>query len=180
MAAVVIAVNTVLAQKKLERLSAAVGARAILKVVGLRLESYVDESFKTHGRGQWPALAPSTIEQRRRASSEPLQNEGRYKASFVKETDERTFVEVGSNLKTPDGRSLPAIHEHGVGPYEIHARRARVLAARLPGGAWKIFGTHVNHPGIPARPVLPDQSTAERLVVETVSEMLDMATKDVA
>ncbi len=178
MAAVVITANTTQAQKKLERLSAAVGPRAILKVVGMRLESYVDESFKTHGRGQWRPLAASTIEQRRQGSSEPLQNEGRYKASFVKETDERTFVEVGSNLKTPDGRSLPGIHEYGTGPYDIVAKRAKVLAARLPGGAWKIFGTHVRHPGISARPVLPDQATAEKLVIETVSEMLDQVDKE--
>ena len=121
---------------------------------------------------------------RRRGGDQPLQDTGRrYKQSFVSETggpgkdyatDDRTFVEVGSNVKTETGIPLGAIHEQGTGPFVIRVRQAKTLAARLRSGEWIRFGKEVNHPGIPARPVLPTQATAERLVVETVEEMLAM------
>ena len=90
------------------------------------------------------------------------------------ETDNRTFVEVGSNVKTPSGIPLGKIHEYGTGPFVIRVKQARTLAARLRDGTWVNFGKQVNHPGIPARPVLPTAATAERLVVETVEEMIQM------
>lgn len=196
MATVEIQVQSSAAGESIGKLAAAVGPGPILKVIGLRLMSYVDQSFKTHGRGQWKPLAWSTLALRRRGGSEPLQDTGRYKQSFVTETDNQTFVEVGTNLKTPDGTVLAKIHEFGTGPYTIRAKNARVLAAHIgswAGGAgehgpigflssgrtsnWMFFGKEVQHPGIPARPVLPDKSTAERLVVETVTEMLNMEAK---
>lgn len=199
MTTVTINVTTLAAREKIDRLAKAIGPGPILKVIGMRLLSYVDESFKTHGRGQWRPLAWSTVAMRRQGSSEPLQDTGRYKMSFVSETggpgkdyetDGKTFVEVGSNVKTPSGLSLGKIHEFGTKPFVIEVKNAKVLAGKVGSGVsifglggkhqklgWLIFGTKVNHPGIPARPVLPTQATAERLVVETVTEMLDMEAK---
>ena len=183
MTTVTINVTALAAREKIERLSAAIGAKPILKVIGLRLLSYVDESFKTHGRGAWRPLAPLTLAMRARGGDQPLQDTGRYKQSFVSEsggpgkdyqTDDLTFVEVGSNVKTPSGIPLGKIHEFGTGPFVIRVKKARSLAARLRDGTWVNFGKQVNHPGVPARPVLPTAATAERLVVETVTEMLEM------
>lgn len=179
MTTVTINVTTLAARDKLARLKEAIGAGPILKVIGMRLLAYVDESFKTHGRGAWRPLAPLTVEFRRGGSSEPLQDTGRLKQSYVQETDGRTFVEVGSNLKTPDGQySLAKIHEFGTGPYLIPRNGPSTarhgMIARTPGGRWVPFGRRVQHPGIPARPVLPTAATAERLVVETVTEMIEM------
>ena len=81
-------------------------------------------------------------------------------------------MEVGSNIQTPDGRSLAKIHEFGTGPYTIRVKRARVLAAQTRFGNWLIFGKEVQHPGIPARPVLPTKAVGERLVQETINAML--------
>jgi phage gpG-like protein len=136
------------------------------------LTSYVDESFRTRGRGQWAALAPTTLLLRRRGGDAPLQDTGRYKQSYVTETDNQTFVEVGTNLKTESGLSLGKIHEFGTGPYTIRVKRAKVLAAQTRAGNWLIFGKQVNHPGIPARPVLPSKVVAERLVQQTIDGML--------
>lgn len=186
MTTVTINVTAAAAREKIERLAKAVGPSVILKVVGLRLLSYVDQSFKTHGYGRWRPLAQSTLDQRERGGDQPLQDTGRYKQSFVRDvggkvgpgtdyqTDDRTFVEVGSNVKTPSGLSLGKIHEFGTRPFVIEVKRAKTLAARLRSGGWAVFGKRVNHPGIPARPVLPTQDTAERLVVESVTEMLEM------
>lgn len=179
-------VTALAAREKIARLAKAVGPTVILKVVGLRLLSYVDESFKTKGRGTWRPLSPLTLTMRARGGDQPLQDTGRYKQSFVRdvggragpgtdyETDDRTFVEVGSNVKTPSGIPLGKIHEHGTGPFVIRVKQARTLAARLRSGEWINFGKQVNHPGIPARPVLPTAATAERLVFETVDEMIQM------
>lgn len=188
MTTVTINVTTLAAREKIERLAKAIGPGPILKVIGMRLLSYVDESFKTHGRGAWRPLAELTLAMRNRGGDQPLQDTGRYKQSFVSETggpgkdyetDGKTFVEVGSNVKTPSGIPLGKIHEFGTGPFVIRVKTARTLAARLRSGAWINFGKQVNHPGIPARPVLPTAATAERLVVESVTEMLDMEAKNV-
>ncbi len=199
MTTVTINVTALAARAKIERLAKAVGPGVILKAVGLRLLSYVDESFKTKGRGAWRHLAWTTNAMRREGTGQPLQDTGRYKQSFVRdvggragpgtdyETDDRTFVEVGSNVKTPSGIPLGKIHEFGTKPFVIEVKNAKVLAGKIGSGVsvfglggkhakigWLIFGKKVNHPGIPARPVLPTEATAERLVVETVDEMLQM------
>lgn len=169
---VIIEVDTVAGQVKIQRLLKAVAPATLLNVIGARLVSYVDESFRTRGRGIWPALAATTLLLRKRGGDMPLQDTGRYKQSFVTETDSRTYVEVGSNIQTPDGRSLAKIHEFGTGPYTIRVKRARVLAAQTRFGNWLIFGKEVQHPGIPARPVLPTKAVGERLVQETINAML--------
>lgn len=174
MATITISVMSAIGQQRIARLIAAVGPRPILKVAGMRVMSYVDESFRTRGRGQWQPLAQSTLDFRRHGGDVPLQDTGKYKQSFVIETDERTFVEVGTNLKTESGIPLAAIHENGTGPYTIHVRRAKVLAAQNRAGVWVRWGKKVDHPGISARPVLPNQAQAETLVRETVEEMIQM------
>lgn len=61
-------------------------------------------------------------------------------------------VEVGSNLKTPDGsRSLAAIHQFGTRGYTIRARMGKMLS--FMGARGMVFRKSVNHPGIAARPV---------------------------
>lgn len=176
MPSVQISVNTTLGQAKIERLLKAVQPGTILNVIGARLTSYVDESFRTRGRGQWQPLSPLTLELRKHGGDVPLQDTGRYKGSYVTETDNQTFVEVGTNLKTESGLSLGRIHEFGTGPFTIRVKRAKVLAAQTRSGNWIIFGKQVNHPGIPARPVLPSQVVAEKLIQETIDGMLSRIT----
>lgn len=184
MTTVTINVTTLAAREKIERLAKAISPNILLRIIGFRLLSYVNESFKTHGRGAWRPLAQLTLAMRTRGGDQPLQDTGQYRMSFVTEiggkvgpgtdyeTDERTFVEVGSNVKTPSGIPLGKIHEFGTGPFVIRVKQARTLSARLRSGEWINFGKQVNHPGIPARPVLPTQATAERLIVEVVEEQL--------
>ncbi len=167
--------SVVINRLDLDRLLEAVTPTAVLKVIGMRLAEFVDESFKTRGRGGWRPLAPSTLALRTRGGDAPLQDTGRYKQSFVSETDSHTYVEVGSNLKTENGTSLPGIHEHGTGPYTIRVKRARMLAAKTHAGTWMIFGREVHHPGIPARPVLPTEKQAEEALRPAVEGMLERA-----
>lgn len=158
----------------LERLETELGPQLVLKLIGARLASYADESFSTRGRGRWAVLSGNTLQLRRRGGDAPLQDSGRYRQSFVTETDGQTYVEVGSNLKTASGAPLAKIHEHGTGPFVIRLRRARVLAARTRAGSWAIFGKEVHHPGIPARPVLPgSQAEAEEILRPVLAGMLE-------
>ena len=175
MAGIEIRIDAALGAEKFARVRRELEAGTLLRLIGARLISYVDESFKTRGRGSWRPLAASTLALRRRGGDAPLQDTGRYKQSFVLETDGRTFVEVGSNVKTPGGLSLARIHEYGTGPYTIRVRTAKVLAAQTRMGAWLHFGKEVHHPGVPARPVLPAKAVAERLVAQVAEAALARA-----
>ena len=167
--------SVVINRLDLDRLLEAVKPAVVLKVIGMRLAEFVDESFRTRGRGGWRPLAASTLALRLRGGDDPLQDTGRYKQSFISETDSTTYVEVGSNLKTESGISLPAIHEHGTEPYPIYASAGKLLAAKTRAGTWMIFGRKVNHPGIPARPVLPTEKEAEMVLKPVVEGMLERA-----
>jgi phage gpG-like protein len=165
-------IDTASGEKFYRLVSDSIAPRTILTVIGARFMSFVDESFRTGGRGSWPALSPLTLLLRKHGGSAPLQDSGRYKQSYVQETDGQTFVEVGTNLKTPEGNLLGAIHEFGTGPYTIRTKRAKVLAAQTRAGGWLFFGKQVDHPGVPARPVLPTKAVADRLAQETIDAML--------
>ena len=186
-----VSIESAVLAKQVQKLAEITTPATVLKVIGLRLMAWVDESFKTRGRGLWAPLAWSTLALRQRGGDQPLQDTGRYRQSFVSETDQSTYVEVGSSLKTPSGLVLAAIHENGTRPFTIRVRTAKVLAARYGSGAggaaqssplglinsrrtsgWAIFGKEVQHPGIPARPVLPNQPQAEQLVKTTVEDMI--------
>ena len=173
MATINVSVNTHLATVKIQRLLASTDAETILNVAGARIMSYVDESFTTRGRGRWRPLAPLTLAMRRRGGDVPLQDTGRYRQSFVSRTDNKTYVEIGSNIKTATGLPLSRIHEYGTGPFIIRAINKKVLAAQARSGEWFFFGKQVTHPGIPPRPVLPTKAVAIRLLRETIDAMLD-------
>ncbi len=169
--------DTVIRRADLDRLLSVLEPSAVLGVIKLRLLEFVHESFETRGRGGWKPLAMSTLALRMRGGDVPLQDTGRYKQSFVSESDNQTHVEVGTSLKAASGVPLGPIHEHGTGPYTIRVNRARVLAAKTRAGTWMIFGREVRHPGIPARPVLPTVRQAEDALKPTLEGMLER-TKD--
>jgi phage gpG-like protein len=168
-----IVVNTEGSDAKLKRLLDAIKPRLLFTAIGARLLAYIDESFRTKGRGRWRALRPSTIAFRKHGGSMPLQDTGRYKQSFQKpKTDNATFITFGSSVKTKSGIPLSTIHEKGTKPYVIRVKRAKVLAAQTRLGQWIFFGREVHHPGLPARPVLPSQRKAAQLVRETINGIL--------
>lgn len=157
---------------RIERVNAALAPAVLLRIIGARLSSFVDESFRTRGRGQWMSLAPSTIQIR--GSAPPLQRSPRYKQSFVTKTDDRTYVEIGSNHPAAE------FQEWGTGiwgargsTYTIRAKNAKTLAAALPGGGFIIFGPVVEHTGVPARPVLPTRAEVDRILPPVINAILE-------
>jgi phage gpG-like protein len=177
---VLIKVNTVGANARLAAAGAALAPEAVLKVIGLRFMSFVDESFRTSGRGKWAPLRPSTIAGRREGSSSPLQDTGKYRMSFTGQagsgfdptghppiTDGKTYVQIGTESPLKDW------HERGTKPYTIRARNKHGMMAQNAKGGWVFFGKVVHHPGLPARPVLPTRDQAATMARDTVAAMLD-------
>lgn len=166
------------ARSRLGKLEVAVGPKTVLKVITQRLVAYIDESFKTRGRGAWRPLAASTLALRQRGGDVPLQDTGEYRKGWTGQidpsapnppalTDDETFVEVGT------ASGLARWHEYGTAPHQITAVNRKTLAARMRSGGYMVFGKTVNHPGMPARPVLPTAADATRLLQATVQAMLD-------
>lgn len=149
----------------------------LLKLIGLRLTGFMTDRFENDGANTefnlpaWEPLKPSTISMRRSGSSRPLQDSGRLRMSYLAqpETDNSTYVEVGSNME------YASYHEDSTGPYVITAKTKRGLAAQLASGGWVRFGKKVNHPGLPARPVLPSVQNAEQMMLEEYEEVLRTA-----
>ena len=178
---VLVKVDLGTANAKLAALGASLAPATVLKVIGLRFMSFVDESFRTSGRGKWAALRPSTIAGRRGGSSSPLQDTGKYRMSFTGQggagfdpaghppvTDGKTFVQVGTESPLKDW------HERGTKPYTIRAKNNRHgLLTKNQAGDWVFFGKVVHHPGLPARPVLPTLAEADKMAGDTVAAMLD-------
>ena len=171
--------SVVINRLDLDRLLEAVTPAAVLKVIGLRMWEFVDESFKTRGRGGWRPLAASTLALRQHGGDMPLQDSGDYRGSFVTETDNQTYAEVGTNKKTAAGISLGLIHEYGTRDFMIPKNGPSVkkhgLIAKTRSGTWIPFGREVHHPGIPARPALPTEKQAEDVLKPVVEGMLERA-----
>lgn len=147
----------------------------LMKLLALRLTSFLTARFEQDGAvpesglPAWTPLRPSTVEMRRKGSSRPLQDTGGLRASYLAQPKVGAdYVEVGSN------KEYASYHEEGTKPYVIVPRSAKVLAAALPGGGWKVFGKRVHHPGLPARPVLPPLNVAEKLALEELESMMEV------
>lgn len=164
--------------QKMKRLLESIQPRAITKVLALRFQSWLDESFDKQGRHdgfstpQWKALAATTLALRKRGGDKPLLDTGNYMRSWKVVSDNSTYVKMGTEMVP-----LAEWHEYGTKPYTIRVRRARQLMAKMRSGGWIFFGKEVQHPGLPARPVLPNMRVARQLVERTMEAMLQKVIK---
>lgn len=167
----VITLDTKNAQRKLDRIGSRLSTRQILNAIGLRHLKWINDNFKAAGLEKpWRPLAPNTIAGRRAGSSSPLQDTGRLRQSFTHRVVNDKAVEVGSTNK------LAEIHHGGTGRRIIRPVNARAL--RFPTTEGIRFAKFVNHPGIPARPLLPSRRLAKRLGLAVFNRMVDKAIAD--
>lgn len=155
------------ARKKLKRLKGGLNARTMLNVLGLRFLRWVDVNFREEGtERKWRRLSPNTIAGRRQGSSRILQDTGRMKQSFIQRilTNE---VHVGTQ------NQIAAFHHHGTSPYVITPKNKKMLVFKVAGGM--VFTRKVNHPGLPARPLLPTKFVADKIAAETIRKIVDRA-----
>ena len=64
-------------------------------------------------------------------------------------------------------------HEFGTRRHLIESRGARFMRFRTTTGP--AFAKSVDHPGNPARPMLPDEATATKLAVDVVNKIVKAA-----
>ncbi len=152
---------------RVAKTSAELAPANILRLIGMRLQSFVDESFRTQGRGAWKPHAALTV---KLMGAHPLrQVTGEDRRSYTVKSDNSTYVEIGSELKKSEWM------EFGTKPYSIHAKNG-TLIAKARDGQWIPFGKSVNHPGIPARPALPTLRQGEELAREVAEALVRKAT----
>lgn len=162
---------------KLRALDAGIGEREILKAIGLRHLSYTMAQFRTQGKdtGGWKPLRPNTIAGRRkgrgpaRDGAKILQNTGALRQSFVSRVL-AGLVWVGTR------NQIAEYHQHGTRPYTIRPTRAKRLRFMTTAGLRTASVVH--HPGLPARPMIPDRNTGHRLAVSIVDAKLREAVKN--
>lgn len=122
-----------------------------IREAGLYMMRSVDNNFRAGGRPKWPALAASTVANRRQNSSKPLQDTGRLKQSITLKTGNET-ASIGTNLV------YARVHQYGhdgIQIPDVYPRRAKALRWYKPGGGVvfaKKAAAHVVR--IPARPYL--------------------------
>lgn len=168
--AVVLIAQTEEVQALVRTATAELGAKKLLGAIGFGQLRWIDRQFKSEGRapgstGAWAPLRPNTVAGRRkgRGTGAPriLRDTGRMAQSFAMETREAQLaVEVG----TPDPRAT--WHHFGTRPYTIRPKRGKVLVFPTVNGM--AFARAVNHPGLPARPMLPPDGQASRMAEDVL------------
>ena len=168
--------------RKLDKLLRVMRPQSLLRLVASGQLGWIDRNFREEGaeRG-WKPLSPGTVYARRRGSSKPLQDTGRLKQSFTMRVAASQAV-VGTNM------IYAGFHHAGTKPYTITAK-GKLLTIPNPGGSVEFEGTKngrldgkrgffarsVNHPGLPARPLLPTKALAERMAAKTIEATLRKA-----
>ena len=173
-------------QQMLRRLAVSVsrggGSTSLHARYAIIASQWIDRNFQQEGGlvGGWRALSPNTIVGRRKGSSVILQDTGLMRASFTPYWDDKVAI-VGS----ADKKSL--WHEKGTSPYTIMPTRRIFLAFPHAGGrplgkatlfpsAERKFaaGTPfvftkgpIQHPGLPARRMLPRQTEIMPAILKT-------------
>jgi phage gpG-like protein len=158
------------AVRRLAQARARFDAGAYLRLVGNRLLAWVDENFRRAGaETPWRPLSPNTVAGRRRGQGsggpQPLRDTGRMAQSFVYELlGDAVWVGTRDQKAVWHHLGTPA-REITTAPQDRRARTSptRPGALRFMTPAGPVFRRRVRHPGIPARPLLPTRSLAERL-----------------
>jgi hypothetical protein len=155
---------------RLEAAQVAFGRREWLELIGARWLLWVDENFRAGGLERpWVPLARSTLAGRRAggAGARPLRDRGRLAQSFVSAVTrgQEDRVQVG----TADERA-PRLHA-GTPPRTLLPRRRTFMVFETPEGTR--FARRVEHPGLPARPLLPSERAAEDMAVQVLTRTVD-------
>lgn len=156
------------ASRKLQRAESAVAVTPMLEVIGEALVRFSKRLFDTRGAavGGWKPLSPNTIAAK--GHNRPLYVTGRLRGSMVYKVIPGARVQVGSD--DPN-----AGYQHfGTRPYRIVPVRAKVLSFVTSAG--RVFASSVNHPGIPARPILPRESQAKQIAKDAANLAIKQVT----
>ena len=168
MATITIRTNARDAIRRIARFRRVFDEKTLLRIVGQRHLNYIDENFRLQGAERaWRPLATSTrANPRRGAGARILRDTGRLAQSFTSRLRGRS-VEVGTNVQYAE------FHEEGTRPYVILPTRAKALRFFTADGVR--FARSVQHPGLPARKMLPSKRLAENLAGDVIGATVQRA-----
>ncbi len=141
-------------KKKMAALKRELGGRNMMSAIGMRQLKWINEHFVTGGHGSWAGI--------KYRPGSPLLNTGRLRASFT----HRVGI-FGHSVVVGTNNQVAPYHHFGTkGPYDIHPRNGTALMFVGPNGP--TFRRSVRHPGLVARPMLPDVQEVEQMTGELV------------
>jgi hypothetical protein len=144
------------ANLKLRALGKGANSRDMLQTLGNRMLRYIDRQFETGGGGRWARNKPNTIVKKR--SNITLEDTGQLRRSY------KMRIATGYSVTIfPVQQEKAKYAEYGTRPHAITKGPPGYLRFPVVGG---MKYTHaVNHPGTPARPILPAADHA-KLITE--------------
>jgi phage gpG-like protein len=149
--------------KTLEAASKVMRPATLLGVIGAAHLNWIDDNFRRRGiERRWPALSPNTVAAK--GSSAPLQDTGRLRQSFSTEV-------AGDEVRTGTVNQVASIHHSGTGGFTIRPRSASVLRFLTRDGV--VYARRVDHPGIPARPLIPSKAVGEQVALDAANAAIE-------
>lgn len=152
------------AQRKLRSVSKSLDQKQALTAIGRAVQKWIELGFRSNGHGKWERLAPNTVA--KKGHSRPLVDTGKMQGS-IKSRVFNNHVRIGTFV------AHAPFHEFGTRRHLIESRGARFMRFRTTTGP--AFAKSVDHPGNPARPMLPDEATATKLAVDVVNKIVKAA-----
>lgn len=159
--------------------------KVYLKLMHQRFLKWVNDNFRNQGTERaWKPLSPNTIAARRLSGSggvQILRDTGRMAQSFNPGqplSGSRVDINAGMAVVGTEDWKAP-IHHFGTRPFQIRPRNKKWLVFKTAGGM--VFSKMVNHPGIPARPILPSVAAGNQMIQDVgnayLKRIVDQANK---
>lgn len=144
--------------------------KPMYKSLAIETHKWILENFRKSGAlgEKWKPLSPLTIQSRRKRSSKPLLDTGKNLMQQWTYTYSNTRAIIGHPS------DIATFHEYGTKAYVIRPKNKKMLwfgvtpdqrRKRKKGG---IFKKEVNHPGLPARRMLPESKEIMPRLIKVV------------
>lgn len=155
--------------------------KVYLKLMQQRFLKWVNDNFRNQGTERaWKPLSPNTIAARRlsgRGGVQILRDTGRMAQSFNPGkplSGSKIDINAGIAVVGTEDWKAP-IHHYGTRPFQIRPRNKKMLVFKTATGM--VFSKLVNHPGIPARPILPSETAGNKMITDVGNAYLKRITE---
>jgi len=161
----------------LEEFSIRLKPETLLKLIGQTYLFWINRAFREQGfpGRRWPGLSANTLANPERAGRPPLVgNPPTLSRSF----DARGISIGGNRVTVGTNVQYASYHQYGTaGPYPIVAVNAKALKFWTVSGL--TFRRKVMHPGLPARPFVPDDALAVKIAQDALAAYVDKIVEEI-